>query len=416
MNRFLGILVGLIASLGGVPAPVLAAGLPLVISTTVNYTNNTLTISGQNFGSSPTVTLDSMSFPTQSVSSGQIVADFPAGSPPSSFRPGTYFLTMQSPHQFPAIFTVDIGANGPQGPAGVQGLAGAQGATGATGPAGPVGPAGANGAVGPPGAPGQPGTNGMNGTNGAQGLQGAQGPQGPQGLQGPAGAPGASGSGGGLPTGCGTTNWSGASVNVAVDPAVFYTPSGQTGAWTCKSQLPRYVANGDGTLTDNLSGLMWEMATGVVVPLPNVPPPSSDVKDVNASYSWSSAGSGADGTLFTIFIAGLNGGVYYSPSFGGTVGLAGTGPCFANHCDWRMPTLAELQTILDITAPAGCSFVAACIDPAFGPTQANYYWSSSSLVLNGKPYSAWNIFFGNGDISYQQWTGYGYARAVRSVR
>ena len=32
-----------------------AAGLPLVISATVDYTHNTLTISGQNFGSVPAV-------------------------------------------------------------------------------------------------------------------------------------------------------------------------------------------------------------------------------------------------------------------------------------------------------------------------------------------------------------------------
>jgi hypothetical protein len=60
-----------------VSAPAQAAGLPLIESATVNYTNKTLTITGQNFGSSPTVTLDSMTFPTMSSASNQIVADFP---------------------------------------------------------------------------------------------------------------------------------------------------------------------------------------------------------------------------------------------------------------------------------------------------------------------------------------------------
>src|SRR6201996_9846542 len=104
-----------------------AAGLPLVISATVDYTHNTLTISGQNFGSSPAVTLDALSFPAHSSSSGQVVANFPSGRSPSSFTPGTYFLTVTFKNQLPTIFGVDIGANGPAGavgPAGAPGVAG----------------------------------------------------------------------------------------------------------------------------------------------------------------------------------------------------------------------------------------------------------------------------------------------------
>src|SRR5437773_12073951 len=85
---------------------------PLVISVTVDYTHSTLTINGQNFGSSPTITVDSLTFPTSSSSSSQIVGNFPSGVAPSSFTPGTYFLTLQFTNQLPAVFTVDIGANG----------------------------------------------------------------------------------------------------------------------------------------------------------------------------------------------------------------------------------------------------------------------------------------------------------------
>jgi hypothetical protein len=101
-----------------------------VISATVDYTHNTLTISGQNFGSNPTVTLDALSFPTQSSASSQIVANFPSGKAPSSFVPGTYFLTVTFKNQLPTIFGVDIGANGavgPAGPAGAPGVAGSPG-------------------------------------------------------------------------------------------------------------------------------------------------------------------------------------------------------------------------------------------------------------------------------------------------
>jgi hypothetical protein len=157
-----------------------AAGLPLVISATVDYTQNTLTISGQNFGSNPAVTLDALAFPTQSPSSSsQIVANFPGGKAPASFTPGTYFLTVTFKNQLPTIFGVDIGANGAPGPVGP---AGAQGAPGVAGASGPVGPAGSAGPAGPAGAAGVPGSTGA---TGAVGLTGPAGPQGPTGPQGP---------------------------------------------------------------------------------------------------------------------------------------------------------------------------------------------------------------------------------------
>jgi hypothetical protein len=176
--------LGLIALLELVLPRAQAAGLPLVISATVDYTHNTLTISGQNFGSSPTVTLDALAFPAQPSSSTQIVANFPPGTPPSSFTPGTYFLTLQFKNQLPSIFTVDIGANGAPGPAGPAGAPGSPGVAGATGPAGPAGPQGIVGPMGPVGATGPAGA------TGAQGLAGVAGPQGSPGLQGPAGPTG----------------------------------------------------------------------------------------------------------------------------------------------------------------------------------------------------------------------------------
>ena len=106
-NIFTGVTAGAIALLGLLASPTQAAGLPLVINATVNYSQKTLSISGQNFGGSPSVTLNSMSFPTLSSASNQIVAKFPDGTPPSSFVPGTYFLTIQSKNQLTAIFTVD---------------------------------------------------------------------------------------------------------------------------------------------------------------------------------------------------------------------------------------------------------------------------------------------------------------------
>ena len=170
-----------------------AAGLPLVISATVDYSHNTLTVNGQNFGSNPAVTLDSLAFPTQSSGSAKIIASFPSGKAPASFVPGTYFLTVTFKNQLPTIFAVDIGGSGAQGPAGPAGAPGAPGVAGAPGPAGPAGPQGIAGPMGPPGGTGATGATGPVGVAGAQGLQGIAGPAGPQGLQGATGATGATG-------------------------------------------------------------------------------------------------------------------------------------------------------------------------------------------------------------------------------
>src|ERR1700760_4986081 len=191
MSKVLSFIAALIALVGFDSLPAHALGLPVVISATVDYTHNTLTISGQNFGSSPSVTLDALSFPAQSSSSNQVVASFPSGRVPSSFTPGTYFLTVTFKNQLPTIFGVDIGANGPAGAAGPPGAVGSPGATGPAGPAGLVGP------MGPPGATGATGAAGMQGLPGVAGPAGPQGLQGPSGATGPQGPPGANGSAGG---------------------------------------------------------------------------------------------------------------------------------------------------------------------------------------------------------------------------
>jgi hypothetical protein len=373
--------LGLTALLGLISLGAQAAGLPLVISATVDYTHNTLTISGQNFGSSPTVTLDALAFPAQSSASSQIVANFPSGKAPSSFVPGTYFLTVTFKNQLPTIFGVDIGASGAQGPAGPAGAPGAPGVAGAPGPAGPAGPQGLVGPMGPPGA------TGAVGATGAQGLQGGAGPAGPQGLQGVAGATGATGPqgpagvAGGLPS-CTTP-----------DVAVLYN-----GAFICKSAVPHYVDNGDGTITDNTTGLMWEQKLDCAE--------LSNVRCVYNSYSWSASTpySNPDGTIYSQFLQQLNG---LDPKTD-----YGTIPCFAGYCDWRIPTMGELRSIL--FAPGPCTAYNPCVDGILLPMQGNFYWSSSSAPT--LPEYVWGTYFNSGQTIQAGKTGSGYARAVRNAR
>jgi hypothetical protein len=82
--------------------------------------------------------------------------------------------------------------------------------------------------------------------------------------------------------------------------------------------------------------------------------------------------------------------------------------CFAGHCDWRLPNVKELQSIVDYQIPSGSPTVSAL----FGPTASNFYWSSTSFATDTN--GAWAVNFGVGDL-----TGFikdGVANHVRAVR
>lgn len=150
------------------------------------------------------------------------------------------------------------------------------------------------------------------------------------------------------------------------------------GTETCDSA--RYVDNGDGTLTDNLTALQWEKKTD-----------DASVHDKDNVYSWSTTGTAADGTAHTGFLATVNG-----------VGFAG-------QYDWRLPTVAEL---LSITQPAYLKCTSApCIAATFGPTVPDGYWSSTPYQAN--PDFAWGVHFGLGLPPAGTKPDFFYVRAVR---
>ena len=152
----------------------------------------------------------------------------------------------------------------------------------------------------------------------------------------------------------------------------------------------RYLNNGDGTVSDLNTGLMWEMKTE-----------TAGVHDVNNTYQWSSGDNFADGGAFTSFLAMLNNGS--APYNGGSPSPI-TG-CFANHCDWRLPSIVELQGIVNTSDSPN-------IDPTFGPTQSFYYWSATTIALH--PTDAWYVSFDGGFVFNANKTGFLYVRAVRS--
>jgi hypothetical protein len=102
----------------------------------------------------------------------------------------------------------------------------------------------------------------------------------------------------------------------------------------------RFTDNGDGTVTDLLSELVWEKKTNL-----DGTPNLTDPHDADNTYTWSTGAPWKeDGTAFTSFLGTLNSSV------------------FAGASGWRLPTFAELQTI--VAAPSCAGSLCACsVDP-----------------------------------------------------
>jgi hypothetical protein len=147
----------------------------------------------------------------------------------------------------------------------------------------------------------------------------------------------------------------------------------------------RFADNGDGTVTDTKTGLMWEQTTD-----------DGTIRDKDNLYTWSTGSPyNPDGTAFFTFLATLNG---PTP--------------FAGYGDWRLPSLTELKTIVDLSA-SGCGGGSPCIDQTvFGPTQAFGYWSATTGA--GSPSSARNVDFFGGSVFNFGKPMVDYVRAVRS--
>ena len=152
----------------------------------------------------------------------------------------------------------------------------------------------------------------------------------------------------------------------------------------------RYRDNGDNTVTDFDTGLMWAKQFALDGA------PSAFILDADNALFWQAAAA-ALGSL-----AGTS-------SDGATLTpMPGNG----SYTDWRLPTILELQSIVDLAAP-GCRSGAPCIDPIFGPTVPRDYWGATRSVVG--PSAAAFIDFFNGLIEFSNTVGDLHFRPVRSA-
>ena len=143
-----------------------------------------------------------------------------------------------------------------------------------------------------------------------------------------------------------------------------------------------FADNGDGTVTDNVTGLTWEKLSD-----------DGTIHDWDTVYDW-------DGAF-------------------GKVAALNTEPCFAGQCDWRVPNVKELLALVDYGAssPAvapelhsGCT--PGCTVLACSCTKTSiWYWSSSTVTA--EPVSAHHVSFYVGAVNGGSKASGLFVRAVR---
>ena len=119
-----------------------------------------------------------------------------------------------------------------------------------------------------------------------------------------------------------------------------------------------WVANGDGTVTDVATGLMWQQQDD---------------------------GIRRDHADAITFCQNLS---------------------LAGHADWRLPNVKELTSLVDYRQSSPAIDVAA-----FPNTSSSFFWSASSLASSSS--SAWLVLFSGGLVGSLNKTSLNFVRCVR---
>ncbi len=151
---------------------------------------------------------------------------------------------------------------------------------------------------------------------------------------------------------------------------------------------PRFTDNSDGTVKDNLTGLIWLKNANCISS--NYPGFDNDYTTGDGRVEWQHA---------LDFVAGINDGTY--PNCGGS------------HADWRLPSRFELESLLDLdySYPAISNTTGTAQWTEGNPftgVQSHYYWSGTTYA-HGTGY-AWGVYMydgyvynGNKALDYYVW-------------
>jgi hypothetical protein len=178
-------------------------------------------------------------------------------------------------------------------------------------------------------------------------------------------------------------------------PPATATPTRTATPSRTATATPRFIDNGNGTVTDTTTRLMWEKKTD-----------DGGIHDKDQIYSWSLSGqTQPNGDMFTSFIPTLN-----AARFGG-------------HNDWRVPTLEELETIVSTggTLPGrpvvppvfDTNCVPGCNITQCSCTRPINYWTVSVNPADNR--QAWHVLFNTGQSGVGFKTLQFAARAVRAA-
>lgn len=156
--------------------------------------------------------------------------------------------------------------------------------------------------------------------------------------------------------------------------------TGQDGAYDINPMS--YTDNGNGTITDNNTGLVWQKCS---VGQNN----DASCSGTAATYNWYQA----SGTYDVTYNAATQ-------NVCGSLVLSGGG--------WRLPSKKELIGIVDY----GITSSGATIQQSLFPnTISSYYWSSTTNAYNLD--DVWYVFFLYGSVYYSYKNDVNYVRCVR---
>jgi hypothetical protein len=152
-----------------------------------------------------------------------------------------------------------------------------------------------------------------------------------------------------------------------------------TSSYPLSTPVERFSDNGDGTLTDRQSGLMWmRCSLGQTWA-------GGDCRGEPSTYSWQSAQAAA--------------------------GDLNRGGGYAGHADWRMPHIPELAMIVE----------RQCDNPRinlalFPATPATFYWTATGRRGKGLEGEGYLLSFGPEGAGHQSKDDLAFARLVRAEK